>query len=329
MIFYENVIFEFIKQHKNMSVKILIIGACGQIGTELTQKLRAIYGTEQVIASDIRKLNTDVVNSGPFEVVNALDFNQIEHLVEKHQITDVYLMAALLSATAEKNPAFAWDLNMNSLFHILNLAKAKKIKKIFWPSSIAVFGPTTPKENTPQYTIMEPSTVYGISKQSGERWCEYYHNIFGVDVRSIRYPGLISWSTPPGGGTTDYAVDIFYKAIADKKYECFLSSETKMPMMYMEDAINATINIMKSPAENIKIRSSYNLAAMSFTPTEIAAAIKKHIPEFTITYAPDFRQKIADSWPASIDDAAARKDWGWDHQYDLETMTRDMLEHLS
>ena len=311
-----------------MSTKILIIGACGQIGTELTHKLRAIYGTENVIASDIRKLNNDVVNSGPFEVVNALDFNQIEHLVEVHKIDEIYLMAALLSATAEKNPAFAWDLNMNSLFHVLNLAKAKKIKKIFWPSSIAVFGPTTPKENTPQYTVMEPSTVYGISKQAGERWCEYYHNIFGVDVRSIRYPGLISWSSPPGGGTTDYAVDIFYKALSDKTYECFLSWETKMPMMYMDDAIAATIQIMQAPAEQIKIRSSYNLAAMSFTPTQIAAEIKKHIPEFTITYEPDFRQKIADSWPASIDDAEARKDWGWKHEFDLESMSVDMLTHL-
>jgi nucleoside-diphosphate-sugar epimerase len=311
-----------------MSTKILIIGACGQIGTELTHSLRKIYGADNVIASDIRKLNNDVVNSGKFEVINALDFNQIEHLVEVHKIDEIYLMAALLSATAEKNPAFAWDLNMNSLFHVLNLAKAKKIKKIFWPSSIAVFGPTTPKENTPQYTIMEPSTVYGISKQSGERWCEYYHNIFGVDVRSIRYPGLISYSSPPGGGTTDYAVDIFHKALADKKYECFLSSETKMPMMYMDDAIAATIQIMQAPAEQIKIRSSYNLAAMSFTPTEVAAEIKKHIPEFTITYEPDFRQKIADSWPASIDDNDARADWNWKHKYDLETMTTDMLEHL-
>jgi nucleoside-diphosphate-sugar epimerase len=312
-----------------MSTKILIIGACGQIGTELTHSLRKIYGTDNVIASDIRKLNNDVVNSGPFEVINALDFNQIEHLVEVHKIDEIYLMAALLSATAEKNPAFAWDLNMNSLFHVLNLAKAGKIKKIFWPSSIAVFGPTTPKENTPQYTIMEPSTVYGISKQSGERWCEYYHNIFGVDVRSIRYPGLISYSSPPGGGTTDYAVDIFHKALSDKKYECFLSSETKMPMMYMDDAIAATIKIMQAPEEKIKIRSSYNLAAMSFTPTEIAAEIKKHIPEFTITYEPDFRQKIADSWPASIDDHQAREDWGWKHKYDLEKMTLDMLENLS
>lgn len=311
-----------------MNPKILIIGACGQIGTELTQKLRKLYGTENVIASDIRKLNVDVVNSGPFEVVNALDFNQIEHLVEVHKITDVYLMAALLSATAEKNPAFAWDLNMNSLFHVLNLAKAGKIKKIFWPSSIAVFGPTTPKENTPQYTIMEPSTVYGISKQSGERWCEYYHNIFGVDVRSIRYPGLISWSSPPGGGTTDYAVDIYHKALENQSYECFLSAETKMPMMYMDDAIAATIQIMQAPAEQIKIRSSYNLAAMSFTPTEIAAEIQKHIPDFTITYAPDFRQKIADSWPASIDDSHARNDWGWNHQFALDNMTIDMLHHL-
>ncbi|WP_338408390.1 L-threonine 3-dehydrogenase [uncultured Flavobacterium sp.] len=311
-----------------MNPKILIIGACGQIGTELTHKLRQLYGVENVIASDIRKLNNDIVNSGTFEVVNALDFNQIEHLVEVHHITDIYLMAALLSATAEKNPAFAWDLNMNSLFHVLNLAKAKKIKKIFWPSSIAVFGPTTPRENTPQYTIMEPSTVYGISKQAGERWCEYYHRIFGVDVRSVRYPGLISWSTPPGGGTTDYAVDIYHKALSKKKYECFLSSETKMPMMYMDDAIAATIQIMQAPAEQIKIRSSYNLAAMSFTPAEITAEIKKHIPELSVTFKPDFRQKIADSWPASIDDSKAREDWNWHHEFNLESMTEDMLKNL-
>ncbi len=311
-----------------MDTKILIIGACGQIGTELTHRLRNIYGSENVVASDIRKLNNEIVNNGIFEVVNALDYNQIEHLIEKYHITDVYLMAALLSATAEKNPAFAWDLNMNSLFHVLNLAKAKKIKKIFWPSSIAVFGPTTPKENTPQYTIMEPSTVYGISKQSGERWCEYYHNIFGVDVRSIRYPGLISWTSPPGGGTTDYAVDIFHKALSDGNYECFLSSETKMPMMYMNDAINATVNIMLADAEKIKIRSSYNLAAMSFTPAQIALEIKKHIPNFEITYKPDFRQKIADSWPASIDDYYAREDWGWKHEFGIEKMTLEMLENL-
>jgi len=311
-----------------MNTKILIIGACGQIGTELTQQLRKLYGTDNVIASDIRKLNNDVVNDGIFEVLNALDFNQIEHIVEKYQVEEVYLMAALLSATAEKNPAFAWDLNMNSLFHVLNLAKAGKIKKIFWPSSIAVFGPTTPRENTPQFTIMEPTTVYGISKQSGERWCEYYHLIFGVDVRSVRYPGLISWTTPPGGGTTDYAVDIYYKALSDGKFECFLSEETRLPMMYMDDAIRATIEIMQAPAEKIKIRSSYNLSGVSFTPKEIAEEIKKHIPDFTISYKPDFRQKIADSWPGSIDDSTARTDWGWKHNFDMGLMTVEMLENL-
>ncbi|MDO4729051.1 MAG: L-threonine 3-dehydrogenase [Bacteroidota bacterium] len=311
-----------------MNTKILIIGACGQIGTELTAKLRAIYGVENVIASDVRKLNNSVVNDGIFEVVNALDFNQIQELVEKYNITDVYLMAALLSATAEKNPAFAWDLNMNSLFHVLNLAKEGKIQKVFWPSSIAVFGVTTPKYNTPQYTIMEPSTVYGISKQTGERWCEYYHNVYGVDVRSIRYPGLISWTTPPGGGTTDYAVDIYYKALEQGKYECFLSEDTALPMMYMDDAIKATISIMQAPKEQIKIRSSYNLSAISFTPKEIAAEIKKHIPNFQITYQPDFRQKIADSWPSSIDDSNAQQDWNWKFDYDLEKMTNVMLENL-
>ncbi len=309
--------------------KILIIGACGQIGTELTKKLREEYGTNNVIASDVRKTDPEFVSSGPFEVVNALDFNQIEHTIEKHGVTDVYLMAALLSATAEKNPAFAWDLNMNSLFHVLNLAKAGKIEKIFWPSSIAVFGPTTPKQNTPQYTVMEPSTVYGISKQSGERWCEYYHNIYGVDVRSIRYPGLISWSTPPGGGTTDYAVDIYHKALENGSYTCFLSEDTRLPKMYIDDAILATIEIMKAPAENIIIRSSYNLSAMDFTPKEITAAIQQQLPEFTISYEPDFRQKIADSWPQSIDDSSARADWGWNHDFNLQSMTADMLAHLS
>ena len=237
-------------------------------------------------------------------------------------------MAALLSTTAEKNPAFAWDLNMNSLFHVLNLAKAGKIKKIFWPSSIAVFGQTTPRENTPQYTIMEPSTVYGISKQTGERWCEYYHKQYGVDVRSIRYPGLISWSTPPGGGTTDYAVDIYHKAITDGKFTSFLSENTGLPMMYMDDAIKATVSIMQVPSEKVKIRSSYNLSGMSFTPAEIATEIKKHFPDFTIDYEPDFRQKIADSWPASIDDSAARNDWGWKNDFDMENMTVEMISKL-
>jgi nucleoside-diphosphate-sugar epimerase len=311
-----------------MDTKILIIGACGQIGTELTAKLRATYGVNNVIASDIRKLNNDVVNNGIFEVVNALDYNQIEHLIEQYQITDVYLMAALLSATAEKNPAFAWDLNMNSLFHVLNLAKAGKIKKIFWPSSIAVFGPTTPRHNTPQYTIMEPSTVYGISKQTGERWCEYYNKQYGVDVRSIRYPGLISWSTEAGGGTTDYAVDIYHKAITDGKFTSFLSENTELPMMYMDDAIKATIGIMQAPSEKIKIRSSYNLAAMSFTPKQIGEEIQKHYTNFELSYEPDFRQKIADSWPASIDDTSAREDWGWKNDFGIENMTVDMFQNL-
>ncbi len=323
----ENVI--FVPQTKQtMTTKILIIGACGQIGTELTAKLRAEYGNDNVIASDIRKLNNDIVNNGIFEVVNALDYNQIEHLIEKYHVTDVYLMAALLSATAEKNPAFAWDLNMNSLFHVLNLAKAGKIKKIFWPSSIAVFGPTTPRNNTPQYTIMEPSTVYGISKQTGERWCEYYNKQYGVDVRSIRYPGLISWTTEPGGGTTDYAVDIYHKAIEDGKFTSFLSENTELPMMYMDDAIKATIKIMQAESDAIKIRSSYNLSAMSFTPKQIAEEIKKHYPDFTIDYEPDFRQKIADSWPASIDDSFARKDWGWSNDFTIENMTVEMLTNL-
>ena len=312
-----------------MDTKILIIGACGQIGTELTAKLRATYGVNNVVASDIRKLNNDVVNNGVFEVINALDYNQIEHLIEQYQITDVYLMAALLSATAEKNPAFAWDLNMNSLFHVLNLAKAGKIKKIFWPSSIAVFGPTTPRHNTPQYTIMEPSTVYGISKQTGERWCEYYNKQYGVDVRSIRYPGLISWSTEAGGGTTDYAVDIYHKAITEGKFISFLSENTELPMMYMDDAIKATIQIMQTPVEQIKIRSSYNLAAMSFTPKQIGEEIQKQYPNFELSYKSDFRQKIADSWPASIDDTSARQDWGWKNDFDLTTMTEDMFKNLN
>jgi nucleoside-diphosphate-sugar epimerase len=312
-----------------MDTKILIIGACGQIGTELTAKLRATYGVNNVVASDIRKLNNDVVNNGIFEVINALDYNQIEHLIEQYQITDVYLMAALLSATAEKNPAFAWDLNMNSLFHVLNLAKAGKIKKIFWPSSIAVFGPTTPRHNTPQYTIMEPSTVYGISKQTGERWCEYYNKQYGVDVRSIRYPGLISWSTEAGGGTTDYAVDIYHKAITEGKFTSFLSENTELPMMYMDDAIKATIQIMQAPVERIKIRSSYNLAAMSFTPKQIGEEIQKQYPNFELSYKSDFRQKIADSWPASIDDASARQDWGWKNDFDLTSMTEDMFKNLN
>ena len=311
-----------------MKKRILIIGASGQIGTELTAFLRKRYGKHKVIASDIVEGDAAMLKDGPFEILDAMDFDAVQDVVIRHEITDVYLMAAMLSATAEKFPMKAWNLNMNSLFNVLNLARDKKIDKIFWPSSIAVFGPTTPRNNTPQRTIMEPSTVYGISKQTGERWCEYYHKRFGVDVRSIRYPGLISYTTPPGGGTTDYAVDIYYKALKHKKYVCFLNAETTLPMMYMPDAIEATVNIMEAPESSIKIRSAYNLAAFSFNPEEIAASIKKHIPEFTISYEPDFRQAIADSWPQTINDDDARKDWGWKHSYSLEQMTQDMLENL-
>ncbi|MGS2738904.1 NAD-dependent epimerase/dehydratase family protein [Sinomicrobium sp. M5D2P17] len=311
-----------------MTPKILIIGACGQIGSELTLALRELYGNEQVIASDIREGNEELMQSGSFEVLDATDKNAITSCVRKHKITDVYLMAAMLSATAEKYPDKAWNLNMNSLFHVLDLARDKEIQKIFWPSSIAVFGPSTPKQDTPQQTVMEPATVYGISKLSGERWCEYYFKNYGVDVRSIRYPGLISWKTSPGGGTTDYAIEIYHKALQQGTYECFLGKDTVLPMMYMEDAIKATISIMQADPESIRVRSSYNLAAISFNPEEMAATIKKHIPDFTISYAPDFRQRIADTWPQSIDDSNARKDWGWKARYDLKTITTEMLSNL-
>lgn len=257
-----------------------------------------------------------------------MDYNSIEKIIEKYAINEVYLMAAMLSATGEKYPAKAWELNMNSLFNVLNIAKEGKIKKLFWPSSMAVFGPSTPKENTPQETIMEPTTVYGISKQTGERWCEYYFNKYGVDVRSIRYPGVISWRTNPGGGTTDYAVEIYHEALLKGEYTSFLKKETKLPMMYMDDALEATIKIMDAAPETIKIRSSYNLAAISFTPEEITAEIKKEIPEFKISYNPDFRQTIADSWPKSIDDSRARKDWNWNHTFDLKKTSEIMLENL-
>lgn len=311
-----------------MATKILIIGACGQIGTELTLRLRELHGAENVIAGDIREGSEELMQSGPFEIVDATDKSAVEDLCMYYEITDVYLMAAMLSATAEKFATKAWNLNMNSLFTVLNLAKSGKIEKIFWPSSIAVFGPTTPKHDTPQHTIMEPTTVYGISKQSGERWCEYYFNNNDVDVRSIRYPGLISWKTLPGGGTTDYAVDIFHAALKEGSYECFLHKDTELPMMFMDDAIRATIEIMEAPADKVKQRSSYNLSGMSFTPEQIAVAIKKRIPEFEITYNPDFRQAIADSWPSSIDDSEATKDWSWNRSFDLEQMVDEMIDNL-
>jgi nucleoside-diphosphate-sugar epimerase len=309
-----------------MEGRILVIGSSGQIGTELVEELRNLYGNDNIIASDIRE--PQIEQTGPFEILDILNKVQLLEIVEKHNVKQVYLLAALLSATAEKNPAFGWDLNMNSLFNVLDLAKDKIIDKIFWPSSIAVFGPTTPQQNTPQYTIMEPTTVYGISKQAGERWCEYYHKKYDVDVRSIRYPGLIGYKSKPGGGTTDYAVDIFYQALEKKHYECFLSEDTKLPMMFMSDAIKATISIMESEKSEIKIRSSYNVSGISFSPKEITQEIQKSIPDFKISYAPDYRQEIANSWPESINDEYANKDWNWKPDVDLNKLSTIMLKNL-
>jgi nucleoside-diphosphate-sugar epimerase len=310
----------------NKEDKILIIGAGGQIGIELTESLSLLYGSSNVIASDVK--NSEAFKNNPFEKFDVLSKDELFNIVKKHGIKQIYLLAALLSATGEQNPGFAWKLNMEGLFNVLDLAKEKHINKVYWPSSIAVFGPTTPRHNTPQFTVMEPTTVYGISKQAGERWCQWYFNKFGVDVRSLRYPGLIGWKSAPGGGTTDYAVHIFYEALKHKSYNSFLSEETTLPMMHMEDAIRATIELMHAPYENIKIRGSYNLAGLSFNPKEIAAEIRKHIPEFKMTYKPDFRQAIADSWPASIDDTEARKDWGWKEHYNLERLVDNMLANL-
>lgn len=310
----------------NREDKILIIGAGGQIGLELLEELNRIYGSSNVVASDIR--SSAAFSNNAFETLDVLNAEELKNIVKKHGIRQVYLLAALLSATAEKNPLFAWQLNMQGLFNVLELAREKLIDKVFWPSSIAVFGPSTPRINTPQYTVMEPSTVYGISKQAGERWCEYYFNKCGVDVRSLRYPGLIGYKTAPGGGTTDYAVHIFHEALKTGTYECFLSAQTALPMMYMPDAIRATIELMEAPAGQVKIRGSYNLGGISFTPEQIANEIRKHVPSFSITYRPDFRQQIAESWPGSIDDAEARRHWGWEPRYDLRSMVADMISHL-
>ena len=307
--------------------KILIIGACGQLGTELTLKLRELKGAENVIASDLLDDPIDLLEDGPYEKLNIMNKEAFQMILEKYDIKEIYHLAAILSAKGEQNPLFAWQLNMDSLLTVLEAGK-NQVKKIYWPSSIAVFGPDTPKEDTPQNTIMSPSTVYGISKLAGERWCEYYYQHYGVDVRSLRYPGLIGYKAMPGGGTTDYAVDIFHKAIAGETYECFLRNDSMLPMMYMDDAVKATIDLMEAPAKKVKIRSSYNLAAMSFTPAEIANEIKKHYPNFSIQYNPDFRQEIADSWPGSIDDSAARSDWGWNHSYGLTELVETMIRHL-
>ncbi len=308
--------------------KILIIGAGGQIGVELTMALRKLYGTDNVVASDIREAHPLLKDRGPYLQLNVMDPVATLAAVRNHGITQIYLLAALLSATGEKDPKKAWEINMQSLLQILDMGVQEKLTKIYWPSSIAVFGPTTPRDNTPQQTVIEPGTVYGISKYAGELWAQYYNKRWGLDVRSLRYPGLISWKSEPGGGTTDYAVEIYHEALKHQKYTCFLSEDTYLPMMYMDDAIRATIELMEAPADLLKSRMAYNLSAMSFSPKEIAASIRQHIPDFTIDYAPDFRQQIADGWPKSIDDTAARTDWNWKPEFDLERMTADMLTNL-
>ena len=308
--------------------KILVIGASGQIGVELTLALRKIYGNANVVASDLREQNPLLEGTGPYVSLDVMNKEMLHVQVIRQNFTQIYLLAAILSATGEKSPHLAWNLNMSGLLNVLDIAREEKIKKIYWPSSIAVFGPTSPKQNCPQQTIIEPITVYGISKYAGEFWCNYYHHRFGVDVRSLRYPGLISYKSAPGGGTTDYAIEIFQEALEEKKYECFLKEDTYLPMMYMPDAIRATIELMEAPASAISIRTSYNLSGMSFSPKEIAAEIKNHIPEFIVSYKPDYRQQIANSWPQSIDDTVARNDWGWMEEYDLAAMTKDMIKNL-
>ncbi len=308
--------------------KILVIGASGQIGVELTLALRKIFGNSSVVASDLREENDLLKGTGPYVSLDVMNKEMLHVQVIRQNITQIYMLAAILSATGEKNPNLAWHLNMQGLLNVLDIAKEEKLHKVYWPSSIAVFGPTSPRENCPQRTIIEPTTVYGISKYAGEFWCNYFHQRFGVDVRSLRYPGLISYKSSPGGGTTDYAVEIFMDAVEEKKYKCFLREDTYLPMMYMPDAIRATIELMEAPANKISVRTSYNISSMSFSPKEIAAEIKKQIPEFAITYQPDYRQAIADSWPRSIDDSVARQDWGWKEEYGIEKMTVDMIRNL-
>lgn len=327
MFFYFIIFLHICKGHYIMKImpgRILIIGCGGQIGTPLTNKLTELYGSRQILLSDIKPVDTPL----DFVQLDVTDKNTLFETVKKYDVKEVYLLAALLSATAEKKPAEGWKINMEGLFNVLHLAKDKYIEKIFWPSSIAIFGPTTPKKNTPQHTVVEPVTVYGISKYAGELWCQYYHQKYGVDVRSLRYPGLISYDAPPGGGTTDYAVEIFHYAIKKQRYTCFLKPDTRLPMMYMPDAIHATISLMESSYEKIRNRMSYNIHAFDFTPQEIFNEIKKHIPEFTIDYQPDFRQQIADSWPQSIDDTEAKNDWGWQPKYSFSAMVEDMIKNL-
>lgn len=308
--------------------KILVIGASGQIGVELTLALRKMYGAAQVVAADLREQNPLLAGTGPYVSLDVMNKEMLHVQVIRQNITQIYLLAAILSATGEKNPSLAWSLNMQGLLNVLDIAREEKLSKVFWPSSIAVFGPSSPRVNCPQHTIIEPTTIYGISKYAGEFWCNYYWQRYGVDVRSIRYPGLISYKSEPGGGTTDYAVEIYHEALSKQSYSCFLKADTFLPMMYMPDAIRATTELMEAPARQIAIRTSYNLSAMSFSPAQITASIQRQIPDFSISYQPDYRQQIADSWPQSIDDSAARRDWGWKHEFDLDAMTDDMLRNL-
>jgi nucleoside-diphosphate-sugar epimerase len=308
--------------------KILVLGAGGQIGTELTMELRRVYGDSHVVATDIKNASEEVKNSGPFEVLDVMDFAKLDEVIKAHKITQIYHLVALLSATAEKNPVFGWNLNMNSLFGVMDLCVSNGVRKLFWPSSIAVFGPTTPVAQVPQHTIIEPVTVYGISKYAGELWADYYFQKKGLDIRSIRYPGLIGYKSIPGGGTTDYAVDIFYEAKKQQHYTCFLEAQTRLPMMYMTDAIDATLRLMDAPADQLSIRTAYNINGIDFTPAELATAIQVYMPDFKIDYQPDFRQKIANSWPGSIDGSLAEKDWGWKPNYNLDKMVKEMLDNV-
>lgn len=313
---------------KQDNIKILITGACGQIGTELTSALRQQYGRENVIATDIHIITEQLLSDGPYERLDVLDKHELEKLVSKYKVTQIYHLVAMLSAKGDQTPALAWHVNMQSLLNVLEAAKLYEVRKIFWPSSIAVFGPTAPKKRCPQNSVCDPTTIYGISKAAGEQLCAWYGKQYGLDIRSLRYPGLISYSALPGGGTTDYAVSIFHEALRDGKYTSYLGEDSRLPMLYLDDAVKAALQLMDAPKEHLRY-TAYNIGGMDFTPAEIAQEIRKHLPNFRMNYAPDWRQTIADSWPDSIGDHSAREDWGWKPTYNLSDVTADMLQHLN